>query len=178
MDGGTSGYSIIAGSRILAPVEISTVDSSVAFPSIATIGTIVSGLAINVGTIQVGTINTVVDVATINSVGTVGTILSGLPVVGTIGTIISGQITATESPASPVFATVSGTIIGGAGTLYGVIADSVAGTGTLMLYQAGSLMSSQTVAANQNFVWMIDRGVAVSTLVASLVGTLTATFFR
>src|SRR5579875_3332436 len=68
--GDVVGFAVIAGSRIILPAEIATIDASAQIPAIATIGTI-QFANISVGTVEVGTISVLLEA------GTVGTILSG-----------------------------------------------------------------------------------------------------
>src|SRR5579883_1272179 len=66
--GDVVGFAVIAGSRIILPAEIATIDASAQIPAIATIGTI-QFANISVGTVEVGTISVLLEA------GTVGTIL-------------------------------------------------------------------------------------------------------
>jgi hypothetical protein len=89
------GFAVIAGSRIILPAEIATIDATAQIPAIATIGTI-QFANISIGTVEVGTVSLVLEA------GTIGTILSGavtatVPAIGTIGTIQAGNITASVS---------------------------------------------------------------------------------
>src|SRR5579883_1136042 len=109
--GDVVGFAVIAGSRIILPAEIATIDASAQIPAIATIGTI-QFANISVGTVEVGTISVLLEAGTvgtivgtirpIESVGTIGTIQSGnvsasitggiLQDIATIGTIVSGYV--------------------------------------------------------------------------------------
>src|SRR5579883_1905512 len=98
--GDVVGFAVIAGSRIILPAEIATIDASAQIPAIATIGTI-QFANISVGTVEVGTISVLLEAGT---VGTIGTIQSGnvsasitggiLQDIATIGTIVSGYVSA------------------------------------------------------------------------------------
>jgi len=64
------GSAMITGSRVLLPADIASVEPGVSIPSVATIGTI-QFANISVGTINVGTVSIILDLATI------GTVMSG-----------------------------------------------------------------------------------------------------
>lgn len=201
-----TGFAVISGSRIIVPVEISSIDASSAVPGIGTIGTILSGITAVVGTLQVGTVSVVADTSTIGTiqsgnitasiiggnipdVGTIGTILSAVTVspiaiVSSIGTIQSGQVTASISgpvylAASPtVLATVSATVLGAGGTLYGVVASEEGNSpGTLILTYSGSGRMEIIVPGNDSRNFTSPKGIVISgSLVASIIGNISATF--
>ena len=86
------GFAVIAGSRIILPAEIATIDATAQIPAIATIGTI-QFANISIGTVEVGTVTAVIDL------GTIGTIISGyvnVGFVGTIGTLQAGYVSSDQ----------------------------------------------------------------------------------
>jgi hypothetical protein len=128
------GFAVIAGSRIILPTEMATIDSSVSLPSIATVGTI-QFANISVGTVEVGTVTAVIDL------GTIGTIISGyvnVGFVGTIGTLQAGSISATVSGALSSVGTV-GTIQSGNITVSSGALNTVGTVGTI---QSGNITGS------------------------------------
>ena len=262
-----AGFAVIAGTRIILPVEVSSIDGSVVLPAIATIGTI-QFANISVGTVEVGTVSVVVetdyigtlgsiqslppvaasisggilqDVGTIGTivsgavsatitggnipfvgtvgtlqagnvsasitggqlanVGTVGTIFSplaigtilsgvvsatilggGIPDVGTVGTLLSG-ITDTMTPTNAVTATVSATISGASGTLYGIVMTSMSqlsgpnSPGTLLVFGLATIPMQVVSPSVDTRVFSFDKGMRFTgSLVASLIGTLNVTF--
>src|SRR5579875_2440615 len=99
--GDVVGFAVIAGSRIIVPAEIATIDASAQIPAIATIWTI-QFANIRVGTVEVGTISVLL------AAGTEGTILFGyvtdtiaggaignVGAIATIGTLRAGNVSAT-----------------------------------------------------------------------------------
>src|SRR5579875_3205985 len=109
------GFAVIAGSRIILPAEIATIDASAQIPAIATIGTIPFA-NISVGTVDVGTISVLLEA------GTVGTRLSGyvtatkaggaignVGAIDTIGTLRARNVSATILSSQPDYV---GTIVG------------------------------------------------------------------
>ena len=159
---------------------------------VGTIGTVQSqnvGPLVYLGTI--GTILspvTVVETGTIGFVGTIGTILSEAnSQIGTVGTIGSPVIVATlqspvgETPTGHTFATVSATILGTSGTLFGVVAanTAVAGTvaATLLLRFSGTNQMEILIPTSDIRGFMLDRGMGFTgSLVASIMGEVNASF--
>src|SRR5579875_81313 len=187
--GDVVGFAVIAGSRIILPAEIATIDASAQIPAIATIGTI-QFANISVGTVEVGTISVLLEAGTvgtivgtirpIESVGTIGTIQSGnvsasltggiLQDIATIGTIVSGYVSAdrifkqTNVVTSALTGSFVGTTIGTllAQNLQDLVVDSVYGT-----VLTGSIQTSVVGVEPQT-------GVKTSTIVAGswFAGTL------
>lgn len=164
-----TGFAVLAGSRIIVPVEVASLDASAGIPSVGTIGTLLSG-HINTDT---GTIGTIISGAI------TATILSGqLANVGTIGTILSGQVTL--QPASYVFTNVTATIKGSSGILYQINAAGesglVAGPGTLLVLDSTATVTVIPVAAGGYVPAPFRPGVTFGTLIASIIGSVDATF--
>src|SRR5579884_2897489 len=174
--GDVVGFAVIAGSRIILPAEIATIDASAQIPAIATIGTI-QFANISVGTVEVGTISVLLEA------GTVGTILSGyvtatiaggaigsVGAIATIGTIVSGYVSAdrifkqTNVVTSAFTGSFVGTTIGTllAQNLQDLVVDAVYGT-----VLTGSIQTSVVGVEPQT-------GVKTSTIVAGswFAGTL------
>ena len=85
---GYSGGIIIVGSRVILPVDIASIEPNIVIPITGTVD--IAG-----GTIEIGTVQVIVDVATINSVttvGQIGTILNAplVTVTGTVTSVSSG----------------------------------------------------------------------------------------
>jgi len=143
------GDSNIASSRILVPVAMATVLPGVSFP--------VSG-TVSVGTVAVG-IGTVSVVATVQAVATI------------VSPVLLGAST-------PTSATVSATISGGPGTLYGVVSSNqgtVAGTVIVFAGGIGAPIIA-IVPSGDMRGWINPKGIAYSgSLVASLQGQLQVT---
>src|SRR5579875_1436543 len=174
--GDVVGFAVIAGSRIILPAEIATIDASAQIPAIATIGTI-QFANISVGTVEVGTISVLLEAGT---VGTIRSIQSGnvsasrtggrLQDIATIGTIVSGYVSAdrifkqTNVVTSAFTGSFVGTTIGTllAQNLQDLVVDAVYGT-----VLTGSIQTSVVGVEPQT-------GVKTSTIVAGswFAGTL------
>jgi hypothetical protein len=169
---GIEGFAVISGTRIILPVEVSSIDGSVSLPSIGTIGTI-QFANISVGTVVVGTVAIVLDTGTVGFVGTIGSIQAGavtatvsgglLADVGTVGTlqaqsniavaslvgsigspILIGGGTISTLQAGNVTASVSGGQLSDVGTV-GTIQSPVAVVGTVQS-QSGSYVFTSVSA--------------------------------
>lgn len=75
-----SGYTILAGTRILLPVDIASVEAGISLPV--------------TGTVSVGSINTIIDVATVNAIIDVATIqsLGSIESPVAVGTILNAPL--------------------------------------------------------------------------------------
>jgi hypothetical protein len=161
------GFAVIAGSRIILPTEMATIDSSVSLPSIATVGTI-QFANISVGTVEVGTVTAVIDL------GTIGTIISGyvnVGFVGTIGTLQAGSISATVSGALDSVGTV-GTIQSGniTGSISGGQLSSVGTVGviaTIGTIRSGYVSSDQISKLTNVATNAVITSATIATIVAS-----------
>ena len=170
-----AGFAVISGTRVILPVEVATIDATVLLPVVATVGTILSGaVTVNVSgaTIEVGTVVAVLDTATI------GTILSGA-VTAVVATIQSPAAvvlpTGTVVGTTGQFAgTASGTIRGTGGTLYGIVAMSEAGTGTLILIHNGGItLTKIAIPAGDTRGFSFANGIAYTgSLIGSVQGTI------
>jgi hypothetical protein len=115
----------------------------------------------------------------------VASVQSGVvfPVTGTIdaGTVtVAGGGTVQQRPASYKFTTVSATVAGSAGVLYAVVAAGesglVSGPGTLLVLDGTATVAVLPVAAGGLASPQFGPGVAFGTLIASVIGSVDATF--
>jgi hypothetical protein len=175
---GIDGFAVISGTRIILPVEVATIDATVAIPSIATVGTIISGnvnASLTGATIMVGTVGVV---------GTVGTIQSGL-VTGqqffkqtnlVAASVITGSFSGTltaQNLQDLVVDTIYGTVVTGSiiSAVVGVEPQTGRQTSTIVAggWFAGTLLTGQRLVA----AGPLGALVAVNTYVATG-GTLNA----
>src|SRR5579875_3668838 len=91
-------FAVIAGSRIILPAEIVTIDASAQIPAIATIGTI-QFANISVGTVEVGTISVRLEAGTVSTIfsgyetdTTAGGAIGSVGAIATIGTLRAGNV--------------------------------------------------------------------------------------
>ena len=177
-----SGYEILAGTRILIPVDIASIQPGIAIPVTGTVnvGSIVA-------VIDVATINAVVDVATINSVESLGTIENSplVTVQGAVSASLTSPVTVAGGtvealPAQYAFTSVSATIKGSPGVLYNIAAAGesglVAGAGTLLVLDSTSTIVVVPVAAGGVQSVPFYPGVGFGTLIGSIIGNVDATF--
>jgi hypothetical protein len=164
--GKISGVAVIEGTRIIMPTEISSVDGNVSIPSVATIGTI-QFANISVGTVEVGTVTVVMDVATI------GTIISPVPLgpyLGTVGTIASGNISATVI--SPLD---GGRVAVNVGTIENSPPVSIAGQPIMIVVQGGTIgtiTSGAVSVVNTPTVLATVMGQPISVVSQGTIGTI------
>jgi hypothetical protein len=180
-----TGYEILAGTRILIPVDVASIQPGISIPVTGT----VSVGSVNV-IIDVATVNAVVDVATIGAIAspvTIGTIQSAplVTVQGAVAASLSSPVTVAggtiESLAAGyVFTSVSATIKGSPGILYqiNVAGESglVSGPGTLLVLDSTATLAVVPVAAGGFEPVPFGPGVNFGTLIGSIIGSIDATF--
>ena len=160
---------------------VGTLDSVFYMGTVAQVGTLlnaplvtVQGTVLAQGTLTVGTVlSPVVVVGTVQTQATIvalGTILSPIAVVGTVQ----------SQAASYVFTNVSSVVKGTPGVLYMVNAAGetglVAGAGTLLVLDVSATVTVVPVAAGGYVSAPFGPGVTFSSLIASIIGDVDATF--
>ena len=174
-----TGYEILAGTRILLPVDIASVEPGISVPV--------------TGTVNVGSVNAIIDVATLNAVIDVATIqmlgtIQNAPLVtvqGSVSASLSSPVTVAGGTieslaASYVFTSVSATIKGSPGILYQINAAGesglVAGAGTLLVLDGSATLAVVPVASGGFESVSFYPGVGFGTLIGSIIGSTDATF--
>jgi len=169
--GSGGGYSTVTGT-----VVVSTVQSPVGANLLGgTVGTILSPV----------TVATVQSPVGVNVLGGTVSPPFGATVVGTVqvqGTVSAqGTVVAQIQGQAPVMATVSATINGGGGTIWGIVATnpSAATAGTVLAFAGGFASPLELVVPPTDVRgFTTTRGVPYTgSLVASIIGTLQVTFF-
>ena len=163
------GSAMITGSRVLLPADIASVEPEVSIPSVATIGTI-QFANISVGTINVGTVSIILDLATI------GTVMSGSVSSSIISPLDGGRVAVnvgTIENTPPV--TIAGQPISVVALALGTVGTIVSGNvsaGVISPLDGGRVAVNVGTIENAPAISIAGQPISVSGLALGTVGTI------